>query len=69
MPSDYLRTISPFLQIILCKPDKTIQLMAYAIEEIGISGSKEIAFEYKQNGKDVLGVLNFDMIGYNSDNV
>ena len=53
------------------KPDKTIQIMAYANEEIGILGSKEIAKKYKRKGMNVLGMLNFDMVGYkgNEDGV
>ena len=53
------------------KPDKTIQIMAYANEEIGILGSQEIAMKYKRKGINVLGMLNFDMVGYkgNKDGV
>jgi len=49
------------------KPDKTIQIMAYANEEIGILGSQEIAKKYKRKGINVLGMLNFDMVGYNGN--
>ena len=45
--------------------------MAYANEEIGILGSQEIAMKYKRKGMNVLGMLNFDMVGYkgNKDSV
>ena len=53
------------------KPITTIQIMAYAYEEGGLKGSRDIARKYKQARKNVLGMLNFDMVGYNgnTDNV
>ncbi|MFC1743470.1 M20/M25/M40 family metallo-hydrolase [Candidatus Riflebacteria bacterium] len=53
---------------ILCendyRPKNTLQLMAYAAEEVGLRGSKEIARQYKQADKNVIGVLNLDMTNY-----
>lgn len=45
-------------------PQRTVEIMGYAAEEIGLVGSNEIASEYAQNGKNVLGYVQFDMTGY-----
>lgn len=55
------------LRILLDKnfqPLKTVQIMAYAAEEAGLLGSEEIAEEYKNQNKNVLAVLQFDMTNY-----
>ena len=49
------------------KPYKTIQFMAYAHEEVGLRGSKDIAKKYRKDGKNVLGMINFDMVGYHGN--
>jgi leucyl aminopeptidase len=46
------------------RPKRTIHLIAYAAEEVGLRGSQQIAREFKQNGKLVLGVLQLDMTNY-----
>ena len=46
------------------KPKKTIQIMAYAAEELGLIGSGEIAKEYSDEKKKVVGMFQFDMVGY-----
>jgi leucyl aminopeptidase len=46
------------------RPKRTIHLMAYAAEEVGLRGSQQIAREFKQNGSLVLGVLQLDMVNY-----
>lgn len=43
------------------KPKRTIQFMAYAAEEVGLLGSKEIANSYKAQRKNVIGKIQFDM--------
>lgn len=45
-------------------PQKTIEIQAYAAEEIGLVGSAEIATAYKNQGKKVVAMLQFDMNGY-----
>ncbi|CCQ11895.1 Bacterial leucyl aminopeptidase [Pseudoalteromonas luteoviolacea B = ATCC 29581] len=45
------------------KPQRTIQIIGYAAEEVGLRGSKAIASEYKSAGKNVVGVAQFDMTG------
>ena len=46
------------------KPEKTIKLMGYAAEEVGLRGSKAIAQNYKSNSENVIGVAQFDMSAY-----
>lgn len=46
------------------KPRRTIKLMAYAAEEVGLRGSQEIAREYKKNGVNVVGVIQLDMTNF-----
>lgn len=46
------------------KPQRTIQLISYAAEEVGLLGSQDIANEYKNLNKNVVGVVQFDMTNY-----
>ncbi len=46
------------------QPDNTIEFFWYAGEEQGLIGSKEIASEYKDSNKDVIAVMQLDMILY-----
>ncbi len=46
------------------RPYRTIQFMGYAAEEVGLRGSKEIAQNYRNQGIDVVGVLQLDMTNY-----
>jgi leucyl aminopeptidase len=50
------------------KPRRTIKLIAYAAEEVGLRGSQDIAREHKRNGIDVVGVLQLDMTNYKGSN-
>ena len=45
-------------------PMKTIKIIAFAAEEVGLRGSMAIAKNYKSRGYNVLGMLNLDMVGY-----
>ena len=47
------------------KPQKTIKIMAFAAEEVGLRGSKDIASSYRAQGKNVVGMVQFDMTGNN----
>ncbi len=49
-------------------PKKTIKFMAYAAEEVGLLGSKDIARTFKQDGVNVVGVLQSDMTNHNGSN-
>ena len=42
--------------------------MGYAAEEVGLLGSKEIAAQFKREGKTVINVLQFDMTNYHGAN-
>ncbi|GLQ76139.1 M20/M25/M40 family metallo-hydrolase [Vibrio penaeicida] len=46
------------------KPKRTVKIIGYAAEEVGLRGSKAIAQSYKSSGKNVVGVAQFDMTGY-----
>lgn len=46
------------------RPKRTIQFMAYAAEEVGLVGSKNIAENYRNQNKNVVGVLQLDMTNY-----
>lgn len=46
------------------QPEKTIKFMAYAAEEVGLRGSKEIARAFRSEGKNVVGVLQLDMTNF-----
>lgn len=43
------------------RPDRTLEFMFYAAEEVGLLGSQDIAQSYKKNGEKVVGVLQLDM--------
>ncbi len=43
------------------QPKRTVKFMAYAAEEVGLLGSKEIANSFKANGQNVIGVMQLDM--------
>jgi leucyl aminopeptidase len=46
------------------RPQRTVKFMAYAAEEVGLRGSKEIAAYHKSNALNVVGVLQLDMTNY-----
>jgi leucyl aminopeptidase len=46
------------------RPRRTIQVFAYAAEEVGLRGSQEIARQFKQANRQVAGVLQLDMTNY-----
>jgi leucyl aminopeptidase len=59
-----ISTITEVIRILMAnnfKPKRTIQFMGYAAEEVGLLGSKEIATNYKNSGKKVVGVMQLDM--------
>lgn len=62
-----IATITEVIRVIMdkgYKPQRTVQFMAYAAEEVGLLGSKAIANDYKAQGKDVVGVVQFDMTNH-----
>lgn len=46
------------------KPRRTIHMIAYAAEEVGLRGSQDIARSFKQSDSKVVGVLQLDMTNY-----
>lgn len=60
-------SISEALRVLLASgvaPQRTIQFMAYAAEEVGLDGSDDIAADYAAAGKQVVAVLQQDMTAY-----
>ncbi|WP_295995220.1 M20/M25/M40 family metallo-hydrolase [Rugamonas sp.] len=46
------------------QPRRTIKMIAYAAEEVGLRGSQEIALSFKSNQVNVVGVMQLDMTNY-----
>ncbi len=46
------------------KPRRTIKLMGYSAEEVGLRGSQDIAKSYKAANTNVVGVMQLDMTNY-----
>jgi bacterial leucyl aminopeptidase len=62
-----IAAISETLRVLMelgLRPERTIQFMAYAAEEIGLRGSGAIAGEYAGAARNVVGVLQLDMTGF-----
>ena len=59
-----IATITEVIRVLMqndFKPKRTIQFMGYAAEEVGLLGSKDIAGNYKNKAKKVIGVMQLDM--------
>jgi leucyl aminopeptidase len=66
-----IASLNEMVRVLLEKnfvPSRTIEVMAFAAEEIGLVGSAEIAQEYANNNVNVLAFVQFDMTGYNGSN-
>ncbi len=48
-------------------PDRSVQFMAYAAEEVGLRGSQDIASDYRRQNMNVKAVMQLDMTNYTSD--
>ncbi len=62
-----IATVTEVARVLLAhdyRPDRTIQLMAYAAEEVGLRGSQLIARDYQRRGVRVVGALQLDMTNY-----
>jgi leucyl aminopeptidase len=62
-----IATITEVARVLLApdyRPARTIQLMAYAAEEVGLRGSQLIARDYQRRGVHVIGALQLDMTNY-----
>lgn len=49
------------------RPQRTIEFIAYAAEEVGLRGSQQIAKQYQRTAKPVVGVLQLDMTAFQGD--
>lgn len=62
-----IATITEIIRVLLKNnvyPERTIQFMGYAAEEIGLLGSSDIAAGYRKHDKKVIGVVQFDMTNF-----
>ncbi len=63
-----IATLSEVIRVALAAgfaPQRTVQFIAYAAEEVGLDGSDDIAATYLAAGTDVVAVLQQDMTAYN----
>ncbi|TDR44977.1 leucyl aminopeptidase [Tahibacter aquaticus] len=66
-----IATLTEVLRIALAsgwKPRRTVMFMGYAAEEAGLLGSKAIAQEFRNQNRNVVGVLQLDMTNYTNGN-
>jgi len=62
-----IATLSEIARVLLAKdfrPARTIKVMAYAAEEVGLRGSQGIVRDFTKRGVNVVGVLQLDMTNY-----
>lgn len=62
-----ISTITEVIRVMMdsaYKPERTVMFMGYAAEEVGLLGSKAIANDFKAKGKNVVGVVQFDMTNH-----
>lgn len=62
-----IATITEALRVLLAnnfQPNRTVEIMAYAAEEIGLVGSNEIATSYRNQNKNVVAFVQFDMTNF-----
>ncbi|WP_431166442.1 M20/M25/M40 family metallo-hydrolase [Tenacibaculum halocynthiae] len=62
-----IATITEVARVLLSmnyKPKRTVEFMAFAAEEIGLVGSKEIARDYKNRNVNIISYLQLDMTNY-----
>ncbi len=62
-----IATLSEVLRVAMAngwRPKRTVKLMGYAAEEVGLRGSRAIAQSFALEGRKVVGVLQLDMTNY-----
>ncbi|WP_163865834.1 M20/M25/M40 family metallo-hydrolase [Myxococcus eversor] len=67
-----IATISEVIRVAMAngyQPAKTVKFMAYAAEEVGLRGSKEIADSHKNQGANVIGALQLDMTNFKGSTI
>ena len=62
-----IAVVSEVLRVTLAsgfRPQRTLQFIAYAAEEVGLRGSRAIAREYQLAGKNVVAAMQLDLTGF-----
>jgi leucyl aminopeptidase len=62
-----ISTITEVIRILVdssYQPEKTLKFMAYAAEEVGLRGSKEISADFRNKNINVIGVMQLDMTNF-----
>jgi leucyl aminopeptidase len=62
-----IATITEVLRLLSAgnfRPERTLQFISYAAEEVGLRGSADIARQYKERKVNVQGVMQLDMVNY-----
>ena len=62
-----IATITEVARVLLAqdyRPARTIKVMAYAAEEVGLRGSQAIVTDHQNRGVNVVGVMQLDMTNY-----
>ena len=62
-----ISTITEVIRLLMdnsYQPKRTLKFMAYAAEEVGLLGSKEIATNYKAKNVNIIGVMQLDMTNF-----
>jgi leucyl aminopeptidase len=62
-----IATLTEVARVLLAndfRPARTVQLIAYAAEEVGLRGSQDIVRSYQKRGVNVVGVIQLDMTNY-----
>lgn len=65
-----ISTITEVIRVLVdssYQPQKTLKFMAYAAEEVGLLGSKEIATDAKKKNLNVVGVMQLDMTNFKGE--
>lgn len=63
-------TLTEVIRVLLSsgwRPQRTVEFIAYAAEEVGLLGSGQVAQKYARLKKPVVGVLQLDMTAYQGD--
>ncbi|MEK6626877.1 MAG: M20/M25/M40 family metallo-hydrolase, partial [Bdellovibrionota bacterium] len=62
-----IATLTEIVRVLMTssyRPKHTIKFMAYAAEEVGLWGSKEVAQQAKRDNQNIIGVMQLDMTNY-----
>jgi len=62
-----IATITEVIRVMMdsnYRPKRTVKFMAYAAEEVGLLGSKELASNFEKNSQNVVGVMQLDMTNH-----